>query len=50
MSPWVKFARLFAVGLAGLTLAEIGEAAAVDYPTRPVRWIVSYPPGGTTDE
>jgi tripartite-type tricarboxylate transporter receptor subunit TctC len=37
------------VGLTGLTLAGIGEAAALDYPTRPVRWIVGYPPGGTTD-
>jgi tripartite-type tricarboxylate transporter receptor subunit TctC len=49
MTLWVKFARLLAVGLAGLTLAGISEAAAVDYPSRPVRWIVSYPPGGTTD-
>src|SRR5215217_7331246 len=24
-------------------------AAAVDYPSRPVKWIVPYPPGGTTD-
>jgi tripartite-type tricarboxylate transporter receptor subunit TctC len=49
MTLWVKFARLLAVGLVGLTLAGISEAAAVDYPSRPVRWIVSYPPGGTTD-
>jgi tripartite-type tricarboxylate transporter receptor subunit TctC len=49
MTLWVKFARLLAVGLAGLTLAGISEAAAADYPSRPVRWIVSYPPGGTTD-
>ncbi len=24
-------------------------AAALDYPARPVKWIVSYPPGGATD-
>src|SRR5258705_26061 len=24
-------------------------ASAADYPTRPVRWIVPYPPGGATD-
>src|SRR6059058_1459998 len=26
-----------------------GSAFALDYPTRPVRWIVGYPPGGATD-
>jgi len=30
-----------------MTLA--GHAFALDYPTRPVRWIVTYPPGGGTD-
>jgi len=30
-------------------LAGIGSAAAADYPARPVKWIVPYPPGGTTD-
>jgi len=49
MTSRVSFAGLLVVGLTGLTLAGIGEAAAVDYPTRPVRWIVGYPPGGTTD-
>src|SRR6202011_5536915 len=29
--------------------ASIGRAAALDYPARPVRWIVGYPPGGATD-
>jgi len=26
-----------------------GVASAADYPTKPVHWIVPYPPGGTTD-
>ncbi len=26
-----------------------GSAAAADYPVRPVKWIVPYPPAGTTD-
>jgi len=30
-------------------VASIGSAAALDYPTRPVRWVVGYPPGGATD-
>jgi tripartite-type tricarboxylate transporter receptor subunit TctC len=49
MMPWGKFARLFGLCLAGLTLAGVGNALAQDYPTRPIRWIVPYPPGGATD-
>ena len=30
-------------------IAPIGSASAPDYPTRPVKWVVGYPPGGATD-
>jgi tripartite-type tricarboxylate transporter receptor subunit TctC len=36
----------------GLTLAGVAgmpQALALDYPTRPVHWVVGYPAGGTTD-
>jgi tripartite-type tricarboxylate transporter receptor subunit TctC len=49
MKPRVNLVRLFALGMAGLTWAGISDAAALDYPTRPVRWIVGYPAGGSTD-
>jgi len=49
MMPGLSLARIFALGLTGFTLAGIGNAAALDYPTRPVRWVVTYPPGGATD-
>src|SRR3984893_17926089 len=30
-------------------IPSIGSASALDYPTRPVRFVVGYPPGGATD-
>ena len=44
--------RRTALGLIGTgisTLALGGRALAADYPARPVRWLVGYPPGGATD-
>jgi len=44
--------RRTAMGLIVLAVsatAPIGSAMALDYPTRPVRWVVGYPPGGATD-
>ncbi len=35
-------------GIAALSALPRG-AAALDYPTRPVHWIVGFPPGGATD-
>ena len=35
------------IGLSAV--ASTGSAVALDYPTRPVRWVVGYPPGGATD-
>jgi tripartite-type tricarboxylate transporter receptor subunit TctC len=37
------------IGLALIAAAGIGPARALDYPVRPVHWIVGYPAGGTTD-
>jgi tripartite-type tricarboxylate transporter receptor subunit TctC len=38
---------LIAMGLSAI--ASIPCASALDYPTRPVRFVVGYPPGGSTD-
>jgi len=41
--------RLLGLALAGLAMLAIAPAWAADYPTKPVHWIVPYPPAGTTD-
>jgi tripartite-type tricarboxylate transporter receptor subunit TctC len=44
--------RRRALGLVALglpSIASIRSASALDYPTRPVRFLVGYPPGGATD-
>lgn len=48
-----RLSRRACMVLAAVAATTLGLAAtaiaALDYPTRPVRWIVSYPPGGATD-
>ena len=43
--------RLAACAIACVALACVAGAAraADDYPNHPVRWLVGYPPGGSTD-
>jgi tripartite-type tricarboxylate transporter receptor subunit TctC len=42
--------RLLALGVAGLAIMAVGQArAADDFPNRNIRWLVGYPPGGSTD-
>jgi tripartite-type tricarboxylate transporter receptor subunit TctC len=38
-----------AVFMSAATVPTFASAQASDYPARPVKWIVPYPPGGTTD-
>ncbi|MFO1312459.1 MAG: tripartite tricarboxylate transporter substrate binding protein [Burkholderiales bacterium] len=45
MTRWL---RSFALALVG-ACAAAGAVQAADYPVRPVKWIVPYPPAGTTD-
>jgi tripartite-type tricarboxylate transporter receptor subunit TctC len=52
MRGFAKAVAVAAVGLVAGLLVSFGVAAAEpadDYPNRPVKWIVAYPPGGTTD-
>jgi tripartite-type tricarboxylate transporter receptor subunit TctC len=49
MKSRAKFIRLLALVSVWFPLAGIGDAVALDYPTKPVRWIVGYPAGGSTD-
>src|ERR1700693_1306063 len=44
----IRLVRILALSLVA-ALAGAGPAFAVDYPVHPVKWIVPYPPGGTTD-
>src|SRR5258708_23033251 len=42
-------AAIFRIAAGAWAMASIGTASALDYPTRPVRFVVGFPPGGATD-
>ena len=44
-----SFAALVATAVIGLPFAGVATAQAADYPTKPIRFIVPYTAGGTTD-
>ena len=44
-----RLGQLVAASAALSCLFGPSESFALDYPTRPVRWVVGYPAGGTTD-
>src|SRR6204780_5024681 len=41
--------RWFGIALVCAIIAALGARAADDYPNHAVRWLVGYPPGGSTD-
>jgi tripartite-type tricarboxylate transporter receptor subunit TctC len=49
MNRFMNRVLMPALGLTTLVFAGGSNTVALDYPTRPVRWIVAYPAGGSTD-
>ncbi|WP_375413620.1 Bug family tripartite tricarboxylate transporter substrate binding protein [uncultured Bradyrhizobium sp.] len=45
----VSRAAISVIAIVISAVASINGASALDYPTRPVRFVVGYPPGGATD-
>lgn len=45
MLSLTRFAAVFLLA----TFSCLGSASAADYPNRPIKWVVPYPPAGTTD-
>ena len=45
----IRFSQIARIAIAASCLTIAAVAGAADYPVRPVRWVVPYPPAGTTD-
>ena len=48
-TPFRALRKVVALCLVATAVAAAGAAAAADYPIKPVKWVVPYPPAGTTD-
>jgi len=45
----IRFSQIARIAIAASCLTIAAVAGAAEYPVRPVRWVVPYPPAGTTD-
>jgi tripartite-type tricarboxylate transporter receptor subunit TctC len=46
---WSWSRRSLIAGAGAITASGVRPALGQSYPARPIRWVVGYPPGGTTD-
>jgi tripartite-type tricarboxylate transporter receptor subunit TctC len=45
----IRIIAIALIGLVALAAADVRMAGAETWPTKPIRWVIPYPPGGGTD-